>query len=91
VGAWTLVLMIARHLLFHINHITRHFCFSYYWDSVSLYAQTPAACNLPICVSLGCWDDMHMPPSWDIDWDGSWKVIPKAGVELWSCWCLPPV
>jgi hypothetical protein len=54
-GAWTMGLVLARQVLYHLNHIPCPFCLSYFWDRVSPYAQASLYLILPIYVSGVGW------------------------------------
>jgi hypothetical protein len=80
--SWTQALPLSKQALYHLS--TPFFCFSYFWDRLSLYVGliwTEAIplcgagldCSPPICASLHSWVDRLAPLCPAISWN--WSLL----------------
>jgi hypothetical protein len=77
-GGWTQGLTLFRQALDHLSHFASPFCFVYFWDIVSLYAQVGLDYNPPVCASCVAGVTGALP------------YPAQAGFESWSSWFLHP-
>jgi hypothetical protein len=62
-GVLNLGPLLARQALYHLRHTFNPFCFGYFREKVSLFAQANLKSNLPIFpFPPHCWDDRCVPP-----------------------------
>jgi hypothetical protein len=86
-GDWTLGLTLARHTTWATPPGVVIFLYR-----ILIYVQADLDCNPPTWASLSIWDDEGMQPHPAISW-GSLANSPlpaTSGLQLWSCWSLPP-